>query len=279
MSKLVENYLLQEAIGKGVYGQVHRAIHQKTKKEYAVKAIPKSSFKTNPKLEQLAINEINILSTLKHPNIVRFIETLKTPNNFYFVYEYCNGGTLESMLHTKKQLPEAQALIIFRQLLEAFKELNKNNIMHRDLKPDNIFFSDGQVKLGDFGFCKMLEVNMAQTMLGSPIYMAPEILKEEIYTLKADIWSLGVVLFEMLFGFCPYESSSISQLINVIKDTELVIPKDINPISEECEALIRKMLVKDQFKRIEWVDLFDYRIDIDGKILAGNKKDLGIEAL
>lgn len=97
--------------------------------------------------------------------------------------------------------------------------------MHRDLKPDNIFLTDGKVKLGDFGFCKMLEVNMAQTMLGSPIYMAPEILKEEIYTLKADIWSLGVVLFEMLFGYCPFESSSISQLINVITETELRIPK------------------------------------------------------
>ena len=72
---------------------------------------------------------------------------------------------------------------------------------------------------------------MAQTMLGSPIYMAPEILKEEIYTLKADIWSLGVVLFEMLFGYCPFESSSISQLINVIKETDLRIPLEINPIS------------------------------------------------
>lgn len=131
-------------------------------------------------------------------------------------------------------LKEEEALVVFRQLLEAFKELNKNNIMHRDLKPDNIFFSEGKVKLGDFGFCKMLEMNMAQTMLGSPIYMAPEILKEEIYTLKADIWSLGVVLFEMLFGYCPFESSSISQLINVIKDTELKIPKELNPISEQC---------------------------------------------
>lgn len=131
-------------------------------------------------------------------------------------------------------LKEEEALVIFRQLLEAFKELNKNNIMHRDLKPDNIFFSEGKVKLGDFGFCKMLEMNMAQTMLGSPIYMAPEILKEEIYTLKADIWSLGVVLFEMLFGYCPFESSSISQLINVIKDNELKIPKELNPISDQC---------------------------------------------
>lgn len=141
---------------------------------------------------------------------------------------------MESLLQKKKMLKEEEALVIFRQLLEAFKELNKNNIMHRDLKPDNIFFSEGKVKLGDFGFCKMLEMNMAQTMLGSPIYMAPEILKEEIYTLKADIWSLGVVLFEMLFGYCPFESSSISQLINVIKDNELKIPKELNPISDQC---------------------------------------------
>lgn len=103
--------------------------------------------------------------------------------------------------------------------------------MHRDLKPDNIFLSDSKIKLGDFGFCKMLEVNMAQTMLGSPIYMAPEILKEEIYTSKADIWSLGVVLFEMLFGYCPFESSSISELINKLKVLDVEIPRNVNPIS------------------------------------------------
>lgn len=80
----------------------------------------------------------------------------------------------------------------------------------------------------------------------------------------------------MIFGFCPYESSSISQLIDLIKDTELVFPKRITPISSDCETLIRKMLVKDQFKRIEWVDLFDYRIDDQGHITSGYKKDLGI---
>ena len=106
------------------------------------------------------------------------METLKTPNNFYFVYEFCNDGTIESLLQKKKILTESEALIYFKQLLDAFKELNKNNVMHRDLKPDNIFLLDGKIKLGDFGFCKMLEVNMAQTMLGSPIYMAPEILRE-----------------------------------------------------------------------------------------------------
>lgn len=78
--------------------------------------------------------------------------------------------------------------------------------MHRDIKPENIFFSNGKVKLGDFGFCKGLKPgeNMTKTMLGSPIYMAPEVLRGENYSMKADIWSLGVVLYEMLFGVCPY---------------------------------------------------------------------------
>lgn len=107
MNKLVENYFLKECIGKGVYGEVFRAVHQKTKEEFAVKVIPKSSFKTNPKLEQLTISEINVLSSLKNENIVRFIETLKTSNNFYFVYEYCNGGTLETLLKKRVKLKES----------------------------------------------------------------------------------------------------------------------------------------------------------------------------
>ena len=90
--------------------------------------------------------------------------------------------------------------------------------MHRDLKPSNILMHNGKIKLGDFGFCKSLENqrDLAQTMLGSPIYMAPEVLRGEIYTIKADIWSLGVVVYEMAFGFCPFQESSIARLINVL---------------------------------------------------------------
>ena len=100
---------------------------------------------------------------------------LKTPNNFYFVYEFCNGGTLETLLKKERHLAEEQALGILKQLVEAFRVLNEYNIMHRDVKPDNILFHNGVVKLGDFGFCKSLANNndMTSTMLGSPIYMAP----------------------------------------------------------------------------------------------------------
>ena len=122
---------------------------------------------------------------------------LKTANNFYFIYEFCNGGSLSTLLTKEGKLPETRALDLFDQLLKAFKVLKSNNIMHRDVKPDNILFHNGKVKLGDFGFCKTLgEANeMTGTMLGSPIYMAPEVLRGETYASKADIWSLGVVLY------------------------------------------------------------------------------------
>lgn len=145
---------------------------------------------------------------------------------------------------------------IFQQLLEAFKVLNKYNIMHRDLKPDNIFIHNGDIKLGDFGFCKtlMTQDDMTSTMLGSPIYMAPEVLRGEIYTSKADIWSLGVVLYEMVYGYCPFESNSIAKLIAVLDNQELVFPEEVE-VSEGTKRLIRRLLVKDQFKRIDWFEL------------------------
>jgi len=102
---------------------------------------------------------------------------------------------------------EEKATNYFKDLLKAFQILIKSNVMHRDIKPSNILLHNGIIKLADFGFCKPLKDarDLSQTMLGSPIYMAPEILKGEAYTIKTDIWSLGVVLYEMIFGFCPFE--------------------------------------------------------------------------
>jgi|JI6StandDraft_1071083.scaffolds.fasta_scaffold10719_5 serine/threonine protein kinase len=182
---------------------------------------------------------------------------LRTANNFYFVYEYCNGGTLYAMLKREGKLPEDKALGYFRQLVEAFRVLSKHNIMHRDLKPDNILFHNGVLKLGDFGFCKNLKEDndMTATMLGSPIYMAPEVLKGDSYTTKADIWSLGVVLFEMLYGFCPFETGSIAQLIAKVTTTCVQFPVGVQ-VSESTQNMIRRMVEKDPVRRIDWPTLF-----------------------
>lgn len=140
---------------------------------------------------------------------------LRTSNNVYLVYEFCNGGTLEDQIKKKKHLSEQESIVVFKQILNAFKTLFLENILHRDLKPSNILLDNGVIKVADFGFCKTLlnAQDLTQTMVGSPIYMAPEILKGCIYNMKADIWSMGVVLFEMLFGYCPYEDKTIASLI------------------------------------------------------------------
>ena len=215
------------------------------------------------------MNEVKVLSTIGQSQyIIRYYEMIKSKNNYYFVYEYCDGGTLMDRLKKEHLLPEQKALQIFKSLLEAFKILNKNSIMHRDLKPQNIFFSGDKVKLGDFGFCKGYkpEENLAKTMLGSPIYMAPEILKGEQYTSKADIWSLGVILYEMIYGVCPFQSNSIAMLISTIDTKPLSIP-ETPEVLEKTKKLIKKMLTKDYFRRMSWVELFSYKIDDNGNYI------------
>jgi serine/threonine protein kinase len=142
--------------------------------------------------------------------------------------------------------------------MNAFKSLSTNNILHRDIKPDNILIKSGHLKLADFGFCKRMAGpdDLTQTILGSPVYMAPEVLNGDMYNIKADIWSLGVVLFEMLFGFCPFNEGSMSDFLKHMDNFKIQIPTHINPISNITEGLLRRMLEKDHFKRISWEDLF-----------------------
>lgn len=105
MGKIIENYALQEIIGEGMYGKVYKAVHLRTKEEFAVKVIPVKKFQENPKLEECTVNEINILSKIEQsPYIIGYVEMLKTPNNFYFIYHYCNGKTLEALLRHETKL-------------------------------------------------------------------------------------------------------------------------------------------------------------------------------
>jgi serine/threonine-protein kinase ULK/ATG1 len=177
-------------------------------------------------------------------------------------------------LKDKGSLPEKIALTYFAQIVEAFKVLNKNNIMHRDLKPENLLLHDGIIKLADFGFCKPLENEdeISKTMLGSPIYMAPEILKGETYSIKSDIWSLGVVLFRMLYGFCPFESNNIGKLIMIIEEEDIVIPNQPR-ISPEVVKLLRRMITKNPTLRSDWSEIFAYEIKNGELVRTGSLRD------
>ena len=209
MNKIIENYTLLEIIGSGQYGEVYKAIDHNNNNYVAIKMVSCQKFKEVPKLEEFTMNEIQTLSRIDNPNIIQFIEMLKTVNHYYFVYEYCNGGTLEDKMRQKKYFSEDEALPILRQIINAFRSLYSDNIIHRDVKPSNILFHNDVIKIADFGFCKQLneQNELCLTSVGSPMYMSPEILLGNSYGINSEVWGVGCVVYEMLFGECPFEVS------------------------------------------------------------------------
>ena len=263
MPKIVDKYRLDTVIGSGQFGKVYKALNMNTNQEFAVKAIKRQIFEDNPKLKQFVVNEIQTLSRINNENVVKFLEMITTVNHIYFVYEFCNGGTLEDAIFSRGYYLEAEAMTIFNQIIKGLNSVIQLNIIHRDLKPQNILFHEGKVKIADFGFCKQLESrkDLSKTILGSPIYMAPEILLGEEYTMKADIWSLGVMLYEMLYGKCPFEGKNIAQLIDLIHEYDLNFPEQYM-VSEKIKKLIIMMLSKDPNKRIEWEEICEIAFNV-----------------
>ena len=134
MGKQIDQYHLLVEVGKGQYGKVYKAKHMQTGQVVAIKCISMTKFSEVPKLEELTRNEINILSAIHNPNCIQFTEMLRTTNNMYMVYEFCNGGNLEEYLKRKRRLTEKEAWEFIRQIINACYSLNEHNILHRDLK-------------------------------------------------------------------------------------------------------------------------------------------------
>ena len=190
--KKVGNYTLVSELGKGQFGVVYKAHNTATDEVFAIKSITKQSVMSSPKLKELFDTEVKIMASIKHPNIMHLYELLETNNNYYLVLDYCRSGDMESYVKKHKGLGEEESVYLLMQVMNGFKELHKNKIMHRDFKLANIFLDDDRAVIGDFGFAKS-GTEMAQTKLGSPITMAPEILLNKggrlAYTNKADLWS------------------------------------------------------------------------------------------
>ena len=146
------------------------------------------------------------------------------------------------------------------------KYLLENKIIHRDLKPQNILVTNlGDIKISDFGFARYFDNDMViQTICGSPLYMAPEIMKNKKYDLKSDLWSVGIILFEMLVGHAPFKAKNIFDLMKQIEKNDVKIPRDTK-ISDDCKDLLLKLLQKDPEKRITWPQFFTHPLDSEFK--------------
>ncbi|KAK1328224.1 hypothetical protein QTO34_011791 [Cnephaeus nilssonii] len=204
----------KDLIGHGAFAVVFKGRHrEKHDLEVAVKCINKKNL---AKSQTLLGKEIKILKELKHENIVALYDFQEMANSVYLVMEYCNGGDLADYLHAMRTLSEDTIRLFLQQIAGAMRLLHSKGIIHRDLKPQNILLSNPggrranpnniRVKIADFGFARYLQSNMmAATLCGSPMYMAPEVIMSQHYDGKADLWSIGTIVYQCLTGKAPFQ--------------------------------------------------------------------------
>ncbi|KAG5141875.1 hypothetical protein JHK82_017570 [Glycine max] len=261
--RVIGDYIVGPRIGSGSFAVVWRARNRSSGLEYAVKEIDKRHL--SPKVRENLLKEISILSTIHHPNIIRLFEAIQTNDRIYLVLEYCAGGDLAAYIHRHGKVSEPVAHHFMRQLAAGLQVLQEKNLIHRDLKPQNLLLATTAatpvMKIGDFGFARSLTPQgLADTLCGSPYYMAPEIIENQKYDAKADLWSVGAILYQLVIGRPPFDGNSQLQLFqNILASTELHFPPDaIKVLHSDCLDLCRNLLRRNPDERLTFKAFFNH---------------------
>lgn len=263
-AKKIGKYILTDVLGKGQCATVYQGIHTETNQVFAVKMQSKRLTQENEKYKNLFSCEIRIMHTINHPNVLHLHELLESVNNFYLITDFCNQGDFHNYLRNRKltRLPEKEAIHFLKQIMNGFRELRNHEIMHRDLKMENLLVNDDTVKIADFGMAKM-GYAIANTVVGSFLTMAPELYLGEpnliSYTSKADLWSIGFIYYQMLFGEYPFYGLTPSEIGNDIraKSGNLKFPSAISAPSRD---LLNRLLQMNPENRIDWPDFFAHSL-------------------
>lgn len=262
MTKTIGNYKLLKRIGRGSFATVWKGVELENQHAVAIKILTRSTFQENAQFHQ----EVSVLKQIQHVNVVKLIDLKRTPSSYFLILEYCSGGDLAAFLTEHKLLLEFIAQRFLRQILYALHELSKHHLIHRDLKPQNILLTENStnaiVKVADFGLARDLpSTDMAATMCGSPLYMAPEVLRNDKYGPKADIWAVGAILFECIFGGTPYTGNTPCELLKNIETQDLKFP---GPVSVHCGSFLRQTLTRECQTRIAPPDFFVHPFVAEG---------------
>ena len=242
-------YKYGRQIGKGAFGKVNLGLHILTGRLVAIKTFNKKKIKTERSKAKI-YHEINLMKNLRHTSVVKIFDTFETDKYIFIIMENIAGGDLLSFVKKRTKLNEKMSKYIFKQLLEALKYIHSKNIVHRDIKLDNVLIDlNNNIKLCDFGVGKMVHENeVLLDQCGTPAYIAPEILANKGYDgFGVDVWSSGVVLYTMLSGMVPFKANNLNDLQNMIITGNY---KEIHGISKECNDLLNKLLQINPKKRI-----------------------------
>lgn len=320
---IADSIQLSTKIGHGAFGDVFIGKDTKTNKLYAVKKVSKELLLSSS-MKSYFNNEIYLLKHLPpHPNIIKFHFINESLSNYYVVLDYCNGGSLETAISTnilQNDCPFKEDIVryITKEILKGLIFLEKNNIIHRDIKAENILLNytnpsdlakrnieNAEIKIIDFGFARYLQRDeLASSVIGTPLFMDPKILNYTIsnqkteskkgscyYNNKVDIWSLGIVVYQLLFGVLPFNGKNCDDLYQSVTKRKFNFPTSIKKISlsKECISFIDKMLnidmnlrpSADELIEDKWINgnydkkyLMELRDDIDV-----NKNDYYFEYL
>uniref|UniRef100_A0A8C9BFL3 Serine/threonine-protein kinase SIK3 n=1 Tax=Phocoena sinus TaxID=42100 RepID=A0A8C9BFL3_PHOSS len=241
-------YEIDRTIGKGNFAVVKRATHLVTKAKVAIKIIDKTQL-DEENLKKI-FREVQIMKMLCHPHIIRLYQVMETERMIYLVTEYASGGEIFDHLVAHGRMAEKEARRKFKQIVAAVFFCHCRNIVHRDLKAENLLLDANlNIKIADFGFSNLFTPGqLLKTWCGSPPYAAPELFEGKEYDgPKVDIWSLGVVLYVLVCGALPFDGSTLQNLRARVLSGKFRIPFFM---STECEHLIRHMLVLDPNKRL-----------------------------
>ncbi len=256
----ITDFKVLKMLGEGSFGKVHLVTHKKTAATYAIKSIDKRNNK-NQEGKPYFRREIEIMYKVHHPNVVRLFSHFEDDDYCYFIMEYISKGNLFDILSKQKtKCFEAKTVANFiRDLISSVYYLHNMEppIIHRDIKPENVLMhNDGKLKLADFGWSNYIDENESRnTYCGTPVYLAPEMIREIGHDIHLDIWCIGVLMFELLTGTIPFPGNKMNILSENILRTKINWPKDIN---FDAKNLISKILKPDPKDRISLVDMLKH---------------------
>lgn len=262
----MDKYDVLGQVGEGSFGQVYKAKKRSDGEIVAFKVIRKRgrSLKELKSLRQ----ECEIQRHLHHPNIIQMLDSFETENEIVVVTEYADKELYE-ILGKAGRLSEERAQVIACDLVSALYYLHSNRVLHRDLKPQNVLLeANGVAKLCDFGFARSMSTgtHVLTSIKGTPLYMAPELIEECPYDHNADLWSLGCIVYELVVGTPPFQTTSILHLVRLIRFEAVKWP---DYISENCKSFLQGLLQKDPSLRLTWPDLLDHPFVKDRILTVG----------